>query len=89
MDAFTRLKLQDLLLRVAQAHGIAVLLVTHDIAEAVHLADRVLVLEADPGRIRAEIAVPHPDPHPRDRDRPESADTIATVRHALQVAHAL
>jgi sulfonate transport system ATP-binding protein len=87
VDAFTRLKLQDLLLRVAHAHGITVLLVTHDIDEAVHLADRVIVLEADPGRIRAEVAVPQP--RPRDRDLPESATAIATVRHALQVAHAL
>ena len=87
VDAFTRLKLQDLLLRVAHAHGITVLLVTHDIDEAVHLADRVIVLEADPGRIRAEVAVSQP--RPRDRDLPESATAIATVRHALHVAHAL
>ncbi len=53
VDACTRLKLQDLLLRVVQAHRITVLLVTHDIAEAVRLSDRVLVLEADPGRVGA------------------------------------
>jgi sulfonate transport system ATP-binding protein len=75
------------LLRVARAHGVTVLLVTHDIDEAVHLADRVIVLEADPGRIRAEVVVSQPRPH--DRDLPESATAIATVRHALHVAHAL
>lgn len=87
VDAFTRLKLQDLLLRVVRAHGITVLLVTHDIDEAVYLGDRVLVLEADPGRIAAEIDVTLP--RPRDRDQPATAATIARVRHALQAAHAL
>jgi sulfonate transport system ATP-binding protein len=87
VDAFTRVKLQALLLRLVQAHRIAVLLVTHDIAEAAALGDRVLVLEADPGRIAAEIPVPAP--HPRDRDGPHSAQVAAAVRHALHEAHAL
>jgi sulfonate transport system ATP-binding protein len=86
VDAFTRLKLQDLLLRVVRAHGITVLMVTHDIDEAVHLADRVLVLEADPGRISAEVAVT--TPHPRDRDHAANVAAVAEVRQALQVAHA-
>lgn len=86
VDAFTRLKLQDLLLRLVRAHGITVLLVTHDIGEAVHLADRVLVLEADPGRIRADLAVPLP--RPRDRDDPATAAAMSEVRHALHAAHA-
>lgn len=86
VDAFTRLKLQDLLLRVAQAHGITLLLVTHDVDEAVHLSDRVLVLEADPGRIRAEIPIALPRPHPRDQ--PDTAAAIGEVRRALHAAHA-
>ncbi len=87
VDAFTRQKLQDLLQGVVQAHGIAVLLVTHDIDEAVHLSDRVLVLEADPGRIAAEIEVGLP--RPRDRDDPARAAPLAAVRRALQAAHAI
>ncbi len=86
VDAFTRLKLQDLVLRVAQAHGIAVLLVTHDIEEAVFLSDRVLVLEADPGRVVADIVVEAP--RPRDRDCAQSAAAVARVRNALMDAHA-
>lgn len=86
VDAFTRLKLQELLLRVARAHRIAVLMVTHDIDEAVYLADRVLVFEADPGRITASIAVD--SPQPRDRDGPAVGIAIAAVRQALQRAHA-
>ena len=86
VDAFTRLKLQDLLLRVAHAHGITVLLVTHDIDEAVHLSDRVIVLDAEPGRIRAEIPIALPRPH--HRDHPDTRATIADVRQALHAAHA-
>ena len=44
VDAQTRADLEDLLLRVWREHGITVLFVTHDIDEAVYLADRVLVL---------------------------------------------
>ena len=87
VDAFTRLKLQELLLRVVRAHGITVLMVTHDIDEAVHLADRVLVLEADPGRVWADLRLSLP--RPRDRDDPASASAIREVRQALHAAHAL
>ncbi|MES2610099.1 MAG: ABC transporter ATP-binding protein [Pseudomonadota bacterium] len=87
VDAFTRLKLQELLLRVARAHRIAVLMVTHDIDEAVYLGDRVLVFEAAPGRIGASVAVDAAQP--RDRDGTAVGAAIASVRHALQRAHAL
>jgi len=86
VDAFTRLKLQELLLRVARAHRIAVLMVTHDIDEAVYLGDRVLVFEADPGRIDASIPVGLPQP--RDRDGRDATAVVSAVRHALQRAHA-
>jgi len=43
VDAFTRMKLQDLLVQLAERHGIALLLVTHDVDEALYLSDRVLV----------------------------------------------
>lgn len=45
VDALTRMQLQDLLLRVARQHAVTVLLVTHDIDEAVYVSDRVLLLE--------------------------------------------
>ena len=45
------------------------LIVTHNIEEAIQLADRVVVLDSNPGRIKAELAVTHP--RPRDRRRPE------------------
>ena len=60
LDALTRLEMQDLIDEVWRAQGFTAVLVTHDVAEAVTLADRVLVLED--GRITADIAVDLPRP---------------------------
>jgi sulfonate transport system ATP-binding protein len=57
VDAITRMKLQDLLARVARERGLSVLLVTHDIDEAVHLSDRVVLLDRQPGPARAELPI--------------------------------
>ncbi|MFT8473485.1 ABC transporter ATP-binding protein [Acetobacter persici] len=63
LDALTRLHMQNLVSALWQRHKSAVLLVTHDVDEALLLADRAVVLEN--GRIRAEvpIALPHPRRH--------------------------
>ena len=58
VDAQTRLDLEDLVLKVRDDFGITTLLVTHDMDEAVYLADRVLVLTGKPAHVAAEIAVP-------------------------------
>jgi NitT/TauT family transport system ATP-binding protein len=50
LDAITRLEMQKLLLKVVEARGIATLLVTHDIDEALILADRILLMSRNPGR---------------------------------------
>lgn len=60
LDAITREELQDELQRVCRARGTSVFFVTHDIAEAVYLADRVAVMSA--GRIRHDIRVELPRP---------------------------
>lgn len=65
LDALTRLHMQKELRRLWQEEGITMLMVTHDIEEAVYLADRVVVLEARPGRVRRIQEVPLP--HPRQR----------------------
>ncbi len=87
VDAFTRMKLQDLLTRIAQHHGITVLLVTHDIEEAVYLSDRVLVLDANPGTVREDIPVPLYRPRARLDDDLTAAR--AQVLGALHTVHAL
>ncbi|MFJ9990727.1 ABC transporter ATP-binding protein [Pseudomonas putida] len=62
LDALTRQQLQDELLAIRERSGVTVLLVTHDAEEATYLADRVVVLEPRPGRIKAvvEVGLPHP-----------------------------
>jgi sulfonate transport system ATP-binding protein len=66
LDALTRLKMQDLFGRLRARHGFAALLVTHDVDEALLLADRALVL--DGGRITEELPVRLD--HPRAPDDP-------------------
>lgn len=65
LDIGNRLYLQDVLLTIQQAQNLSICLVTHDIDEAVYLADRILVLTSRPGRIKTSISVPLP--RPRDR----------------------
>jgi sulfonate transport system ATP-binding protein len=66
LDALTRIAMHELVLTLWQLHRPAVLLVTHDVDEALQLADRILVL-AD-GRIAASVSVEAS--RPRDRDNP-------------------
>lgn len=80
LDALTRLRMQDLLDRVQQEAGTTTLLVTHDVDEAVILADRVLVLRAGATGAAAiaatfDVAIPKP----RDRGDPR----IASLRDQL------
>lgn len=62
LDAQTKLQLQDLLLQLCQEGERTVLFVTHDLSEAVALADRVVVMSSRPGRIVADVTVPLPRP---------------------------
>ena len=62
VDAQTRGDLEDLILGVRAEFGVTVLLVTHDIDEAVYLADRVIVMSGTPTRVREEITVDLPNP---------------------------
>ncbi|MGL4318751.1 MAG: ABC transporter ATP-binding protein [Pseudomonas sp.] len=62
LDALTRQQMQDELLAIRKRAGITSLLVTHDVEEAIFLADRVVVMAPRPGRIKriVEIDLPHP-----------------------------
>ncbi|MGE0028905.1 MAG: ABC transporter ATP-binding protein [Thermoleophilia bacterium] len=64
LDAQTKRVMQDFLLRVWRDVGTTILMVTHDVEEAVYLSGRVYVLTSHPGRVAAEVPVPLP----ADRD---------------------
>ena len=58
LDAFTRAYLQQELQRIWEKEGITMILVTHDVEEAVYLGDRVVVMQPRPGRIKRIVDVP-------------------------------
>jgi NitT/TauT family transport system ATP-binding protein len=62
LDALTRQKLHHLLLELWDANRKTVLFVTHDVAEAVFLSDRVLIMTPRPGRIESEVKIDLPRP---------------------------
>jgi len=69
LDAFTRAYLQQELQRIWEKEGITMILVTHDVEEAVYLGDRVVVMQPRPGRIKRIVDVPLP----RERNRASAA----------------
>lgn len=80
LDELTRETLADEVLRLWQTFRPTVLWVTHNIAEAARLADRVIVMSARPGSIRDVVAIAQP--RPRDETAPE---TVAVIRHMRAV----
>src|ERR1700677_840384 len=57
LDAFTRMRMQDEVLRLWQARRTTILLVTHDIDEAIYMADRIVIMTPHPGRVERTITV--------------------------------
>ncbi|MGW1293974.1 ABC transporter ATP-binding protein [Streptomyces sp. NPDC002533] len=83
LDALTRIKMHGLLRELYERHRPAVLLVTHDVDEAVELADRVLVL--DEGLISVDLAIDLPTPRSRrDARFQEYRDTLLTALGVAQ-----
>jgi NitT/TauT family transport system ATP-binding protein len=81
LDAFTREELWGVIRDLHQARGITVILVTHDLREAVFLADRVFVMSSRPGRIQEERRIEFP--RPRDIDvtfTPAFQDVVHELR---------
>jgi NitT/TauT family transport system ATP-binding protein len=73
LDAQTRAMMQENLLQIWDEFGITVVFVTHDIDEAVFLADRVVVMSASPGRLIADIKV--------ELSRPRSPDIVTSDKY--------
>ena len=68
LDAFTRMRMQDEVLRLWQARATTMLLVTHDIDEAIYMSDRIMIMTPRPGRIERVIPVNLDRPRQRNSD---------------------
>jgi ABC-type nitrate/sulfonate/bicarbonate transport system ATPase subunit len=84
LDALTRRELQDWLLRLQRELKRTILFITHDIDEAVYLADRVIVLSARPGRVVKTLTVDLPRPrHQRMIADPAFAERVTELINTL------
>ncbi len=83
LDAQTRLMMQENLLKIWSEFGITVLFVTHDVDEAIFLADRVLVMSASPGAIIKDLKVDLP--RPRDPDLATDDNFVALKKQCLSL----
>ena len=81
IDALTRARLQNELLRIWQELKLSVFFITHNIEEAICLAQRVVVMSPHPGRIQRIIEVDLP--YPRDRGDPAFGAVCARITEAF------
>jgi NitT/TauT family transport system ATP-binding protein len=85
LDAQTRARMQSYLLEIWRNIDITILFITHDLDEAVYLADRILVLKAHPGEVQELIEVPVPQP--RIQDQSISPEFLSTKRRLEELIH--
>src|SRR5262249_22253850 len=84
LDQFTRMRMQDEVLRVWEARGTTMVLVTHDIDEAIYMSDRIAFMTPRPGRIERILQVSLP--RPRQRNHPQFLDLRAGIVDRLHLA---
>jgi NitT/TauT family transport system ATP-binding protein len=90
LDAQTRERMQEELLRINQTSMKTVMFVTHDLDEAVYLADRVVVLGARPGQVREMVEVDRPRPRPSTavvRSMPAFVETRRLIWELISKEH--
>ncbi|AIO37528.1 ABC transporter ATP-binding protein [Burkholderia sp. AU19243] len=85
LDAQTRAKMQTHLLDIWRNIDVTILFITHDLDEAIFLADRILVLKANPGGVQELIEVPVP--RPRDYSQVNTPEFIATKARLEALIH--
>src|SRR6185295_2827917 len=83
LDALMSLRMRNELLRILAKERHTVMLITHDVEEAIHVADRILVLSPRPTRIQASFDVPFP--HPRRLASPQAQELRVAILHELGV----
>jgi ABC-type nitrate/sulfonate/bicarbonate transport system ATPase subunit len=84
LDAFTRMRMQDEVLRLWEARGTTMVLVTHDIDEAIYMSDRIAIMSQRPGRIEQIIDVDLD--RPRDRSSTEFLQLRGSILEMLHFA---
>ncbi|MEK8050983.1 ABC transporter ATP-binding protein [Ideonella sp. DXS22W] len=85
LDAQTRVVMQQILTNMWQKFRLSVLFITHDIEEAIFLSDRVYVMTARPGRIKAELAIPLPRPRTAEMmSSPAFTQVLHQLRHLIR-----
>jgi ABC-type nitrate/sulfonate/bicarbonate transport system ATPase subunit len=82
LDAFTRMNMQDEILKIWEERRMTTVMVTHDVDEAIYMADRIVVMSARPAKIEKilEVGIGRP----RERDHPDFLDLRAKI---LQILH--
>ena len=85
LDAQTRAKMQGYLMEIWKNIDITILFITHDLDEAIYLADRILVLKAHPGEVQELIEVPVPQP--RSQDQLLTPEFLATKKRLEELIH--
>lgn len=85
LDAQTRAQMQSYLLQIWRQVDITILFITHDLDEAVYLADRVLVLDRNPGRVNELLEVPVPQP--RDTGQFLTPEFLSAKKRLEEMIH--
>ncbi|MGD8785536.1 MAG: ABC transporter ATP-binding protein [Thioalkalispiraceae bacterium] len=85
LDAQTRAKMQAYLMEIWKNIDVTILFITHDLDEAIYLADRILVLKAHPGEVQELIEVPVPQP--RSPEQLLSPEFLATKKRLEDLIH--
>jgi NitT/TauT family transport system ATP-binding protein len=85
LDTHTKIDMHDVLLRIWEREQQTVLFVTHDLGEALTLADRIILFSARPGRIKEtfEVDFPRPRDAVRLRETPRYAELFSRIWHSL------
>ena len=84
LDAFTRMNMQDEILRIWQKKQQLAIMVTHDVDEAIYMGTRVLVMDSHPGRIVSDLKIEQP--YPRDRSSREFVEYRNEILKQLHFA---